>query len=148
MSNPLLGAFTTPYQSTPFSKIAETDFLPALDAAIAKAKAEIDALIAQSAAPNFTNSIAALDFTGEEVGRTAEIFFNLNSAETNDNIQKLAREFSPKLTEYGNDILLNEALFARVRQVWDNRESEKLSSPSRKNIQELCAQWGQPQRSG
>jgi peptidyl-dipeptidase Dcp len=128
MSNPLLGAFTTPYQSTPFSKIAETDFLPALDAAIAKAKAEIDALIAQSAAPNFTNSIAALDFTGEEVGRTAEIFFNLNSAETNDNIQKLAREFSPKLTEYGNDILLNEALFARVRQVWDNRESEKLTT--------------------
>jgi peptidyl-dipeptidase Dcp len=128
MSNPLLGAFTTPYQSTPFSKIAETDFLPALDAAIAKAKAEIDALIAQSAAPNFTNSIAALDFTGEEVGRTAEIFFNLNSAETNDNIQKLAREFSPKLTEYGNDILLNEALFARVKQVWDNRESEKLTT--------------------
>lgn len=127
MSNPLLGTFTTPFQSTPFSKITEADFLPALDEAIATAKAEIDEIINSAESPTFANTVAALDYGGEEVSRTAEIFFNLNSAETNDNIQKIAREFSPKLTAYSNDIMLNEALFARVKQVWDNRAAENLN---------------------
>ena len=135
MSNALLGAFNTPLQSTPFSQIKEDDFLPALDEAIVRAKAEVDAIINNPEAATFENTIAALDYSGEEVSRTAEIFFNLNSAETNDNIQKIAREFSPKLTAYGNDIMLNEALFARVKQAWENREAETLDTEQQRLLE-------------
>ena len=128
MSNPLLGKFNTPFETTPFDKITVEHFLPALKVAIAKGKQEVDEIIANTTKPTFINTVAALDYSGEEVGRTAEIFFNLNSAETNDEIQALAREFSPMLTEYGNDILLNEDLFKRIEQVWENRETEKLDA--------------------
>ncbi len=135
MSNPLLGNFTTPFQTAPFEEITVEHFLPAIETAIKNAKAEIDALIASAEAPTFANTIAALDFSGEEVGRTAEIFFNLNSAETNDDIQALAREISPMLTEYGNDILLNTELFARVERVWENREAEKLDAEQQRLLE-------------
>lgn len=128
MKNPLLGKFTTPFETAPFEEIKVEHYLPALQTSITKAKAEVEAIIANSEKPNFLNTVAALDFSGEEVGRTAEIFFNLNSAETNDEIQALAREISPLLTEYGNDILLNEDLFKRVEQVWENRASENLDA--------------------
>ena len=126
MSNPLIGSFTTPFESTPFSAIKEAHFLPALESAIAVAREEINAIAARTDSPTFANTIAALDYSGEEVSRTAEIFFNLNSAETNDEIQNIARDFSPLLTEYSNDILLNEQLFARVKAVWENRMHEAL----------------------
>ena len=135
MSNPLLGKFNTPFETTPFAAIQETHFLPALKAAIEKAKKEIDEIAGQTHNPTFENVIAALDFTGTEVGRTAEIFFNLNSAETNDAIQEIAREFSPLLTEYGNDILLNEKLFAQVKAVWDNRDTEDLNTEQQRLLE-------------
>lgn len=126
MSNPLIGTFNTPFESTPFTHIKESHFLPALESAIAAAREEVNAITNNSASPTFNNTIAALDYSGEEVSRTAEIFFNLNSAETNDTIQKIARDFSPLLTEYGNDILLNEKLFARIKEVWENKDNENL----------------------
>ena len=121
--NPLLQDFNTP----PFSKISNTDFKPAIKKAIEIAKAEIDEIINNSEEANFKNTTVALDFTGEKLNRITSIFFNLNAAETNDEIQKIAQEVSPWLTAFKNDITLNEDLFKKVKSVFDNRETLNLT---------------------
>ena len=121
--NPLLQDFNTP----PFSKISTKDFKPAIKKAIEIAKAEIDKIINNSEEANFKNTTVALDFTGEKLNRITSIFFNLNAAETNDEIQKIAQEVSPWLTAFKNDITLNEDLFKKVKSVFDNRETLNLT---------------------
>jgi len=120
--------FQTVYTTAPFSEINTEDFLPAFKIAIKKAKAEIDAIVKNSEAPTFENTIEALDYTGEELDRISSIFFNLNSAETNDAIQKTAQEVSPLLSEFSNDITLNEDLFKRVKAVYDSKSSLVLTT--------------------
>lgn len=119
--------FTTPYNSAPFSQININDFKPAFEETIAMARAEIDAIIENPAAPTFENTIVALDFSGEALDRLSNIFFNLNSAETSDELQKIAQEVSPLLTAFGNDITLNEALFQRVKSVHDQKSKLNLT---------------------
>ena len=121
--NPLLQDFNTP----PFSKISTKDFKPAIKKAIEIAKAEIDEIINNSEEANFKNTTVALDFTGEKLNRITSIFFNLNAAETNEEIQKIAQEVSPWLTAFKNDITLNEDLFKKVKSVFDNRETLNLT---------------------
>ena len=121
--NPLLQDFNTP----PFSKISNTDFKPAIKKAIEIAKAEIDKIINNSEEANFKNTTVALDFTGEKLNRITSIFFNLNAAETNDEIQKIAQEISPWLTAFKNDITLNEDLFKKVKSVFDTRSTLQLT---------------------
>ncbi|MGB3606922.1 MAG: M3 family peptidase, partial [Psychroserpens sp.] len=125
--NILNSKFDTPYHTAPFSKIKTDDYLPAFIRSIEKAKAEIDAITSSSETPTFKNTIEALDFSGEELDRLSSIFFNLNSAETNDEIQKIAQEVSPLLSEFSNDITLNEALFQRVKAVYDTKDSLTLT---------------------
>lgn len=119
--------FETKYNTAPFSKIKDVHFLPAFKKAIDDARAEIDAITNTNAVPTFENTIEALEFCGEQLDRISSIFFNLNSAETNDTIQKTAQEVSPLLSEFSNDITLNEALFKRVKTVYDQRKSLNLS---------------------
>jgi len=126
MKNPLLEKFNTPFGTVPFSKIKEEHFLPALEEAIKIGKSQIDEIINNTDAPTFDNTIEAMQYAGELVGQTATVFFNLNSAETNDEIQKIAQTFSPMITEYSNDIRLNSVLFGRINHVWENRESFNL----------------------
>ncbi|SDD11003.1 peptidyl-dipeptidase Dcp [Algoriphagus faecimaris] len=126
MSNPLLAPFSTPFQTPPFSQIKTADFLPAIKELISEAKAEIEQIKAE-ALPSFQNTVEALDRSGKQLSVVSGIFFNLNSAETNDEIQKLAREISPLLTSYSNDILLDQSLFKNVAQVFDQREQLNLS---------------------
>ena len=121
--NPLL----QPYNTAPFSKIENKHFLPAITKLIEETKAEIDAITSNSDVPTFENTIEALEFSGEKLDRATSIFFNLNSAETNDEIQKLAQEISPMLTEFGNDMLLNEALFERVKAVYNQKDTLDLN---------------------
>ena len=123
MMNPLLQDFNTP----PFSKITNADYKPAIEEGIKIAKAEIDAIVNNTEAPTFDNTTVALDFTGEKLNKITSIFFNLNSAETNDEIQKIAQEISPWLSEFRNDITLNEELFNRVKTVFDHKASLDLS---------------------
>ena len=120
--------FDTLYNTAPFSKIKDDHFLPAFVKAIEKAKAEIDDITSSSETPNFQNTIETLEFSGEELDRISSIFFNLNSAETNAKIQKIAQEVSPLLSEFSNDITLNEDLFKRVKTVYDQKESLNLST--------------------
>jgi peptidyl-dipeptidase Dcp len=121
--NPLL----QPYNTAPFSKIENAHFLPAISKLIVVTKAEIDAITSNSEAPTFTNTVEALENTGEQLDRATSIFFNLNSAETNDEIQKIAQEISPMLTEFSNDMLLNEALFERIKTVYNQKDTLNLS---------------------
>lgn len=123
MNNPLLETFDT----APFSKIENKHFLPAISQLIEETKAEIDKIISNYEVPTFENTVEALEFTGEKLDRASSIFFNLNSAETNEEIQKIAQEVSPMLTEFSNDILLNEKLFERIKSVYEQRESLELS---------------------
>ena len=119
--------FETLYQTAPFSKIKNEDFFPAFLEAIEDAKVEIDAITTNPKAPTFENTIEALDFSGEQLDRISSIFFNLNSAETNDEIQKIAQEVSPLLSEFSNDITLNKALFQRVKKVYDQKSALDLT---------------------
>ena len=118
--NVLNQAFSTPFNTAPFSKIKNEDFLPAFKTAIEKARKEIDGIVKNEEHPTFENTIEALEFSGQELDRISSIFFNLNSAETNDEIQKIAQEVSPLLSEFGNDITLNEDLFKRIKNVYDS----------------------------
>ena len=119
--------FNTPFNTAPFSKIKTEAYLPAFKKAIENAKNEIDQIVENSALPSFENTIEALDYTGEQLDRISSVFFNLNAAETNDAIQKIAQEVSPLLTEFSNDIALNVALFERVKSVYNAKETLSLS---------------------
>ncbi len=125
--NILTQKFTTKYDTAPFSQIKTEDFLPAFTEAIGQAKTEIDAIVNNPETPSFENTIEALSYSGEQLDRISSIFFNLHSAETNDEIQKIAIEVSPMLSEFGNDVRLNKELFARVKAVYDMKDSLKLS---------------------
>jgi peptidyl-dipeptidase Dcp len=120
--------FTTKYTTAPFSQISIEDYQPAFEATIALARAEIDAITANADAPTFANTIEALDFSGEALDRLSSLFFNLNSAETSDALQKIAQEVSPLLTAFGNDITLNEDLFKRVKAVYEQRANLPLTA--------------------
>jgi len=122
--NPLLQDFNT----APFSKIEEKHYKPAIKKAINIAKAEIDEIVNNTDKPTFKNTTVALDFAGEKLNRITSIFFNLNSAETNDQIQKIAQEVSPWLSDFKNDITLNEGLFKKVKTVFDNLKNLDLNA--------------------
>ena len=117
--NILTQEFKTPYTSSPFEEIKNEDFLPAFQELIKISEKEIDEIANNSEAPTFENTIEAMAFSGEQLDRVSSIFFNLNSAETNDEIQKIAQEVSPLLTEFSSKISQNEILFKRIKTVFD-----------------------------
>ncbi len=119
--------FNTKHNTAPFSQIKLDDYQPAFIENISKARAEIDAIINNQDTPTFENTIVALDFSGEQLDRLSSIFFNLNSAETCEQMQKIAQEVSPLLTAFSNDISLNEDLFKRVKAVYDQKENLTLT---------------------
>ena len=121
--NPLL----QPFDIAPFQQIKSEHYKPAIKEAITLAKTEIEQIVNNTDTPTFENTTVVLDFTGEKLNRITSIFFNLNSAETNDEIQKIAQEVSPWLSEFRNDITLNEALFKRVKSVFDTKENLELT---------------------
>jgi len=126
--NPLLHKFETPFETVPFDKIKPEHFLPALQEAITLGKKDIEAIKNNSEKATFSNVCEALDSAGSLVGTVAGVFFNLHSAESNDDIQNIAKEFSPLITEYSNDLQLDADLFARVKEVYDQRESLNLNN--------------------
>ena len=113
--------FDTIYESAPFSRFAPTDYLPAIQKAIAKSLKEIDTIAHNPEVPTYMNTIQPLAYVGLELNRLTAMFFNLNSAETNETLQAEAQRISPLLTDYSNDIRLNEALFKRVEAVYKTR---------------------------
>ena len=121
--NPLLEDFNT----APFSKIDTNDYKPAFKKAIEITKEEIQNIVTNQEAPSFQNTTEVLDFTGQKLDRISSIFFNLNSAETSDEIQKIAKEVSPWLSAFKNDMILNAELFQRVKSVYDQKDLLELN---------------------
>ena len=125
--NPLLQKFNTKYNSAPFNEIKEEHYLPAFKELIEISKKEIEKIANNTEEANFSNTIEALAYSGEQLDVVSNIFFNLNSAETNDEIQKIAQEVSPLLSEYSSQISQNEELFARIKKVFDEQEKYTLN---------------------
>ncbi len=121
--NPLLQNFDHP----PFSKMKTEHFKPAFVESLKQARKEIDAIVQNTEEPSFQNTIEALEFSGNALGRISSIFFNLNSAETNPDIQQLAQEISPLLSEFNNDLLLNKDLFQKIKQIYTQQSHHEYS---------------------
>ena len=119
--------FNTKHNTAPFSQINIEDYFPAFQEGIALAKSEIEAIVNNPEAPTFENTIEAMDYSGDILDRLSSIFFNLNSAETNEEMQKIAQEVSPLLSEFSNDITLNPELFARIKTVYEQKASLNLT---------------------
>ena len=131
LSNPLLQTFRTPYQSVPFEQIKKEHFLPALEESVVMAKKEVQNIIDCNEPPHFKNTIVALEKAGNLVDSVATIFFNLNSVVTDKKLQQIARDFAPKLSDFSNDIILNEPLFRKVQKVYQSKESITLDIESK-----------------
>ncbi|RIV25604.1 M3 family peptidase [Fibrisoma montanum] len=129
--NPFLQPYTTPHQTAPFDKVKNEYYLPALKEGLVQGRKDVDAIVNNTAKPTFDNTIVALERSGDLLGKVASVLFNLNSAETTPDLQKIVREASPLLTEFGNDVTLNEKLFKRVKAVYDQRASLKLDTESK-----------------
>ncbi len=129
--NPLLSIYNTPHNTPPFESIKNEHFLPAIQQLIEQAKREINNIVESAEPPNFDNTIVGLERSGKQLDRASSVFFNLNSAETSDEIQALAREISPVLTEFSNDILLNEQLFEKVKTVHQETDPNTLNDEQR-----------------
>ncbi len=121
-TNPLLGEWTDPYQTPPFDEIRDEHYEPAFEAAIAVARAELDAIINNPAKPTFYNTIVALERQGALLGRISGVFFNILGTDTNDTLQGVAQRIQPKLVALSNDASLNPVLFERVKAVYENPE--------------------------
>ncbi|WP_428224827.1 M3 family metallopeptidase [Flavobacterium sp.] len=123
----LTSKFQTKHDTAPFSSIKMEDYKPAIMEGIAMTRKEIDAILENPATPTFENTIEALEYTGQTLDRITSIFFNLNSAETCDEMQQIAQEVSPLLTELSNDITLNEVLFQKIKAVYEQKEQLNLT---------------------
>lgn len=126
-ANPLLSSFDTPQQTPPFGQIKHEHYEPAFREAIKEGLEEVDAITSGQEEPSFANTIEALEYSGMRLNLISDIFYNLLSAETDARMQEIARELSPLVSDYGNDILFNEALFQRIKAVYDDRDQLELS---------------------
>ncbi len=120
--------FKTQHDTAPFSQIKNEDYIPAFDEAIQKTKDEVDAIVNNPETATFDNTIAAMSYSGQTLDRLSNIFFNLHSAETNADLEKIAQDVAPKLSALGNDITLNFDLFKRVKAVYDQKDQLTLTA--------------------
>ena len=128
VNNPLMQKFETPFQAPPFDKIKPADYKPAFEEGMKQHKAEIEAIVNNPEEPTFENTIVALDKAGELLNQTSSIFFNLYEAMKNDEMQQLAMEISPAVTAHGDEINMNPKLFARIKALYDKRETLGLDA--------------------
>ncbi len=128
MTNPLLAVWETPFGLPPFDLISDDDYAPAVEAALTESRANIAAIAENPAAPDFANTIEALERADEKLGRVLGAFYNVAGADSNKTREGLQREFAPLLSAYGSEVSENKALFARVEAVWAKRESLDLTS--------------------
>lgn len=136
-TNPFYREYNTPHGTTPFGTIKTSHFKPAILEGISQQKAEIDEITGNQEVPSFKNTIAPYDKSGELLQRVLSVFSNLLSAETNEEMQDLANDIMPVISEHENDIRLNEKLFNRIKYVYDNREKEDLTTEEQKLLEDI-----------
>lgn len=127
MTNPLLADWETPFGLPPFDLISDDDFAPAVDSALAQARANIAAIADNPEVPDFANTIEALEQADDTLGRVLGVFYNVAGADSNDRREALQREFAPLLSAYGSEVSENKALFARIEAIWENRAELDLT---------------------
>ena len=135
MENPLLTESSHPYGAPAFDKIRNEHYLPAFKAGIEEAKAEIDSIVSNPAEPDFENTIDALEYSGRTLNRVSGIFYNLMEADTDDEMQAIAEEIAPMMTEYSMYISLNKPLFERVKAVYMKKDSLDLAQDQKKLLE-------------
>ena len=135
--NPFFGTYNTPHGTVPFDQIKLEHYEPAIVEGIAQQKAEIDSIVNNPEAPTFANTIEPYELSGNLLERTTNVFANQLSANTCDELQELANKLMPMLSEHENDIFLNEKLFARIKQVYDNRNNEQLNAEQLKLLEDI-----------
>jgi len=126
---------TLPFHAPDFTKISEDDYLPAFEQGMAIQKAEVQTILNNPEAPTFENTIVALEKSGRMLGRVSRVFFQLTGTHTNDNLDAIRKEVSPKLTAHGDSITLNPELFARVKAVYDNRAAMTMTREDAKLLE-------------
>lgn len=128
MTNPLLEPWSAPFGLPPFDAIQDADFAPAFDAALAEARAEVDRIAGQEAPPTFANTIAALELAGAGLDRLAGVFYALASADATDAREALMRDLAPRMAAFAAEVTMNPALWARIRDLWERRETLGLTA--------------------
>ena len=136
MNNPIIAESGNPYGAPAFDKITEDDYLPAFKIALEEAKADINAVVRNTEAPTFENTVKELAYAGENLNKVQGIFFNINEANTSEKMQQIAEEVSPLLTEFSTSVLMNDSLFNRVKAVYEQRESLNLDKEDARLLEE------------
>ena len=136
MKNPLLMESSAPFGAPEFDKIENEHYLPAFEAGIAEAKAEIDAIIANEEEPTFENTIEAMEYAGSTLNNVASIFYAVMEAHTNETMQEIAEKISPMITEYSMYVSLNPELFARVKAVYEKKDELGLAQDQMKLLED------------
>lgn len=136
-SNPFFETYTTPYQIPPFDLIKNEHFKPALLEGIKRHEIEIEAILSNPEKPSFDNTILAMENSGKLLSKVSTVFYNLNSANTNEEIQSIAKELAPKLSAHNDNINLNEVLFKRVKSIWDDQKNLKLNKEQSKILENI-----------
>ena len=134
--NPFFETYTTPYGAPPFDKIKVEHYMPAFLEGMAQQKAEIDAIVNNTEAPTFANTIEALEYSGSLLDKVTYVFFNVYMADGNDEMGKIAEDVSPLLSEQTDYIMLNEGLFERVKAVYEAKETLNLNKEQAKLLEE------------
>ncbi len=134
--NPFFEKYTTPFGVPPFNKISESDYEPAFEAGIKQQDQEIEAIANNPEAPTFSNTIAALDYSGKLLSKVNMVFFNLLESMSNDRMQAIAEKVTPMLTAHSDNIVLNEKLFQRIKTLYNNRTKLPLTAEQQKVLEE------------
>lgn len=127
-SNPFFAKYKTPHETPPFDKIKIEHYVPAFEKGMAEHQSDIDKIVNNQAAPTFQNTIQAMEYAGVVLDKVSNVFFNLLSSESNDEMMQISQELSPKLSEHSNNISLNEKLFKKIKAVYDNRHTSGLNT--------------------
>jgi peptidyl-dipeptidase Dcp len=135
-TNPLLTDFTTPFGTPPFDQIQTEDYLPAFEAGIRQQKEEVEAIVDNREPATFSNTVEALELSGEVLRRVSQVFFPINSAQTSDEIQEIARKVAPRLSSHRDSILLDAGLFRRIEQVHRGRDALDLNPEQARLLEE------------
>lgn len=136
MDNPFFTAWETPYGIPDFGKIKTEHYMPAFEEGMRQQKEEIDAIVNNSEAPTFENTVEAYEYSGALLNEVASVFFNLSECENSEEMEQIAEEVTPKLSAHGDDIALNAKLFERIKAVYDQRESLNLEPEQQRLLEE------------
>ncbi len=135
-SNPFYGEYTTPHEVPPFDKIKLQHYMPAFKEGMKQQAEEVENIVSNAQAPTFANTIEALEWSGKLLERVSLVFFNLNEAETSAEMDKIAEQVAPMLSKHQDDMLLNEGLFAKVKQVYDQSAELNLNLEQKRLLDE------------